>query len=133
MSLVKGDVGLSNVDNTSDLNKPVSTATQAAIDAVAQGASYKTPCRVASTANIDLATGGLLTIDDSTLSEDDRVLVKDQTVQTENGIYLAKSGSWVRALDLDEDSEAIGAILVPVSEGTIHGNQIWDAKPQMTQ
>jgi len=32
--LVKGDVGLDNVDNTSDLNKPVSTATQAAITAI---------------------------------------------------------------------------------------------------
>lgn len=30
--IVKGDVGLGNVDNTSDANKPVSTATQAALD-----------------------------------------------------------------------------------------------------
>jgi hypothetical protein len=33
-TLVKGDVGLGDVDNTSDLDKPVSTATQAAIDAI---------------------------------------------------------------------------------------------------
>lgn len=33
VTLVKGDVGLGNVDNTSDLNKPISTATQAALDA----------------------------------------------------------------------------------------------------
>ncbi len=32
LSLVKGDVGLGNVDNTSDANKPVSTATQTALD-----------------------------------------------------------------------------------------------------
>jgi hypothetical protein len=32
LSLVKGDVGLGNVDNTSDLNKPISTATQTALD-----------------------------------------------------------------------------------------------------
>lgn len=30
--LAKGDIGLSNVDNTSDANKPISTATQAALD-----------------------------------------------------------------------------------------------------
>ncbi|HET8686448.1 MAG TPA: hypothetical protein VFM18_07260 [Methanosarcina sp.] len=36
--LVKADVGLSNVDNTSDLNKPISTATQAALDAKASTA-----------------------------------------------------------------------------------------------
>jgi hypothetical protein len=33
-TLVKGDVGLGDVDNTSDLDKPISTATQAAIDAI---------------------------------------------------------------------------------------------------
>jgi len=32
LSLAKGDVGLGNVDNTSDANKPVSTATQTALD-----------------------------------------------------------------------------------------------------
>ncbi len=33
VSVVKADVGLGNVDNTSDLNKPISTATQTALDA----------------------------------------------------------------------------------------------------
>lgn len=33
LALVKADVGLGNVDNTSDANKPVSTATQTALDA----------------------------------------------------------------------------------------------------
>jgi hypothetical protein len=33
LALVKGDVGLGNVDNTSDANKPVSSATQTALDA----------------------------------------------------------------------------------------------------
>jgi hypothetical protein len=33
IDLAKGDVGLGNVDNTSDANKPVSTATQTALDA----------------------------------------------------------------------------------------------------
>jgi hypothetical protein len=37
--LVKGDVGLGNVDNTSDANKPVSTATQTALDLKATLAS----------------------------------------------------------------------------------------------
>lgn len=39
LSLVKGDVGLGNVDNTSDANKPVSTAQQAALDLKANLAS----------------------------------------------------------------------------------------------
>ena len=32
VTITKGDIGLGNVDNTSDANKPVSTATQAALD-----------------------------------------------------------------------------------------------------
>lgn len=39
LALVKGDVGLGNVDNTSDANKPVSTATQTALDLKAPLAS----------------------------------------------------------------------------------------------
>lgn len=39
VALVKADVGLGNVDNTSDLNKPVSTATQTALDLKANLAS----------------------------------------------------------------------------------------------
>ncbi|OYX99797.1 MAG: hypothetical protein B7Y80_09405 [Hyphomicrobium sp. 32-62-53] len=39
VTLVKGDVGLGNVDNTSDANKPVSTATQTALNAKANLAS----------------------------------------------------------------------------------------------
>ena len=33
VTVTKGDVGLGNVDNTSDANKPISTATQTALDA----------------------------------------------------------------------------------------------------
>lgn len=46
MSFVKADVGLGNVDNTSDLAKPISTATQAALDlklAIATAASTYVP------------------------------------------------------------------------------------------
>jgi hypothetical protein len=38
-TLVKGDVGLGNVDNTSDVNKPVSTATQTALNLKVDGNS----------------------------------------------------------------------------------------------
>jgi hypothetical protein len=42
VTLVKGDVGLSNVDNTSDVNKPVSTATQTALNGKASTAAVTT-------------------------------------------------------------------------------------------
>jgi hypothetical protein len=40
VTLVKADVGLANVDNTTDANKPISTATQTALDAKVAKASY---------------------------------------------------------------------------------------------
>lgn len=56
VSLVKGDVGLGNVDNTSDANKPISTATQTALDA-------KAPTSRAITAGTGLTGGGTLAAD----------------------------------------------------------------------
>lgn len=62
----KTDVGLSNVDNTSDANKPISTATQTALDAKAPTATPTiTGLREVRAAlpanNIDLATGNVFT------------------------------------------------------------------------
>ena len=54
-------------------------------------------CVCATTANITLS--GTQTIDTISVSADDRVLVKNQTDASENGIYLCKSGSWVRTDD----------------------------------
>ncbi len=48
LALVKGDVGLGNVDNTSDLNKPISTATQTALDAKVTGPGSAVSANVAS-------------------------------------------------------------------------------------
>ena len=59
--------------------------------------SQKVPCRVATTANITLA--GLQTLDTVTVVADDRVLVKDQTDASENGIYLASADAWQRTAD----------------------------------
>lgn len=57
------------------------------------------PVRLATTANIDVDTGGLLTIDGVVTEVGDRVLVKDQTDGSENGIRTASEGQWYRAAD----------------------------------
>ena len=86
---------------------------------------FKDSCRVASTANIGLTTGTLLTIDGIVLVVDDRVLVKDQTAGQENGIYLAKVGAWIRATDADVSAEVTASLLVMVEEGTVGADTQW--------
>ena len=67
VTLVKGDVGLANVDNTSDLNKPVSTAQQTALNLKANLASPEltgtptAPTATAGTNTTQLATTAFVT------------------------------------------------------------------------
>jgi hypothetical protein len=82
---------------------------------VAEGTAIKAPCRVATTANITL--GGLQTIDGVTVAEHDRVLVKDQTDQTLNGIYEASTGNWQRTKDFDGARDIVKGTKVFVSSG----------------
>ena len=87
--------------------------------------AWKIPVLVASTANIDLGTGGLLTVDGVSLSAGNRVLVKDQTAGAENGLYLAASGAWARATDADTDADVVDGMAVFVTQGTAHGDTLW--------
>ncbi len=79
-----------------------------------------TPVRVATTANLQFTTAaplsGLLTVDGVTLLSGDRVLLKDQTTASQNGIWIASATAWTRATDADVASELVGAT-VTVSEG----------------
>jgi len=195
--ITKSDVGLANVDNTTDANKPVSTAgqtaldlkanlagptftgtvvlpsttsigdvsateigyldgvtssvqtqltarlplaggtmtgaltlsgaptvdlhatTKAYVDNVVAGLNFHQPVRVATTANITLS--GTQTIDGVSVIAGDRVLVKDQTTQTQNGIYVVSASAWSRAADADNtpDGELKGGDFTLVLEGTI--------------
>lgn len=70
----------------------------------------KMPCACATTANITLS--GLQTIDGYVTLEGDRVLVKNQTTTTENGIYVASATAWTRATDWNAENDAINGMLV---------------------
>lgn len=93
----------------------------AAVAAIASG-SAKNVVRLATTANITLS--GTQTIDGVAGSADDRIFVKNQTAPEENGLYLMKSGAWVRTSDADTWAELVGAI-VPVAEGTANHDTLW--------
>lgn len=90
-------------------------ATKAYVDSVAQGLDIKDSVKAATTANITLS--GTQTIDGVSILADDRVLVKDQSTGTENGIYLCKAGAWARATDFATGQDEAGAFTF-VEQGT---------------
>lgn len=69
-SITKSDIGLGNVDNTSDANKPVSTATQTALSAKLAVASNLSDLANASTARTSLGLGSAATMTPTTLAAD---------------------------------------------------------------
>jgi hypothetical protein len=85
--------------------------------------AVKAPCRVATTANITLS--GLQTIDGISVVAEDRVLVKDQSTASENGIYICQSTAWERAPDFDGARDVVTGTLVPVNLGTANAGFIF--------
>jgi len=91
-------------------------ANKAYVDATAQGLDVKDSVRAATTGNITLSN--TQTIDGVSLASGNRVLVKNQTDATENGIYIVvDGGNWTRSNDMDAPSEIKGAFTF-VEEGT---------------
>lgn len=118
------DVGSFKITNLAAPTADSDAARKIDVDNSIAGIDSKEAVRVASTANIDLTTGGLLTIDGVTVADGDRVLVKDQTTASENGIYDASTGAWSRSSDFDgtPTSEVRGGALTYVTEGTANSD-----------
>ena len=83
----------------------------------------KASVRAATTANI--ALNGLPTIDGVVLAAGDRVLVKNQAAGSQNGIYIAAAGAWVRSADADENAEVTPSLTVSVECGTTQADTVW--------
>lgn len=98
-----------------------STATDRA--AVATDVAIKTPCRVTTTANITLS--GTQTIDGVAVVAGDRVLVKNQTTQTENGIYVVSATAWTRSIDFDGLRDIAEGTLIFITHGTSYAQTLW--------
>lgn len=80
-------------------------------------------CRVATLSNIVLS--GLQAIDGVMVAVDNRVLVKNQTNAAQNGIYKAKTGSWVRSSDADSSSKIESSMYLFVNEGINQSDTGW--------
>ena len=128
-----GDQSMGN-NRLTNLAAPVDpndAARLADVQAAAAGIIAKAACLVATTDNItDLAAGAPDTVDGVALSVGDRILVKEQTTQTQNGIYVVdvvgtgSNGKWSRATDFDgtPTAEVQGGNLVFVEQGTLNSN-----------
>lgn len=99
--------------------------TKSQLDAAIAGFDYIQPVDYLSNVDVDIATGGLLTVDNVVVSEGDRVALIAQTDSTENGVYTASSGAWSRATDVDSDSEFSRGIAFFVVAGEEYANSGW--------
>ena len=122
-----------------------SLANKMYVDQVAQGLDTKPSCKLATTGNLtatysngslgvgatltNSGTQATLTIDSTAANLNDRILVKDQTTRTQNGIYVVTnvggaSSNWVltRATPEDQPAELSGGAFVFVEEGVLNAN-----------
>jgi hypothetical protein len=110
------------ITNLADPTNDQDAATKYYVDTVAQGLDVKASVLVATTANITLS--GAQTIDGVSVVAGDRVLVKNQTAQADNGIYVAASGAWARSADANTWDELVSAYTF-VESGSTYADTGW--------
>ena len=139
--------GLTTVTVTQDPTAPLDLATKQYVDAVAEGLHVHAACAAATPGTLASITGGTVTynngtagvgatltlsvaltvLDGYTLLNGDRVLVKNEATQANNGIYTWATGGTVltRATDFDTATEMASGDFTFVSNGTLYGNTGW--------
>ena len=111
---VTGQVATTPTSDTDIANK-------AYVDSVAQGLDVKASCLYTTTGIVTLAGLGTQTNGDwpTSLTAGDRILVKNQANQAQNGIYAASASGWTRTADMDNWSEVPGAFTFIESGATL--------------
>ena len=114
-----------NSQTITNLSDPVNTqdaATKGFVEATSQGLDVKDSCKAATTGNITISTAlnNGDTLDGVTLATNDRVLVKDQSTASQNGIYIVGS-SPARADDLAAGADAAGMFTF-VEQGSVNAD-----------
>jgi hypothetical protein len=139
--------GLTSVTVTQDPTSALQLATKQYVDSVAEGLHVHASCNAATPGTIASITGGTVTynngtagvgatltlsvaltvLDGYTLLNGDRVLVKNEATQANNGIYTWATGGTVltRATDFDTAAEMASGDFTFVSNGTLYANTGW--------
>jgi len=144
-----GNVDVTNHRITSLATPTASTdaATKQYVDDIAQGLHVHAPCIVASTDTLATMSGGtvaynngtagvgatltisgstITAIDGITLSSSDRILIKDESNQAHNGIYVYTSSTVLtRADDFDTPTEMAGGDFTFIQQGTLYNDTGW--------
>ena len=123
-----GSVNLNNQKIISLATPTANTdaATKAYVDGVAVGLDVKLSCRVASTANVTISAPGT-TIDGITMAANDRVLLKDQSTGSQNGIYVwnGSAVAMTRATDADVSADVTPGMFTFIEQGTVNADSGW--------
>ncbi|WP_285416520.1 phage tail protein [Pseudomonas sp. efr-133-TYG-5] len=123
MNLIVSSTGNINLK----IDPAVVLATREYVDNRIQEELYKLDSkqsvRLATMANIVLS--GLQAIDGTALVEGDRVLVKNQTLAKDNGLWVASASAWKRAPDADSNAEVTSALIVSVEQGVTLADTRW--------
>jgi hypothetical protein len=120
-----GAVNLNNnkITNLTDPTNAQDAASKNYVDNTTQGLDAKASVKAAS-AGSNLALSGTAAVDGVTIAVGDRVLAKDQTTPSANGIYIVAAGSWTRAPDMDTWAEVPGSFTF-VEQGTVNADTGW--------
>jgi hypothetical protein len=121
-----GDLDLNSkkITNLADPASAQDAATKAYVDGVAQGLDIKASVRLATASSIS-SLSGAQTIDGTAVATNDRILVKNHTTASQNGIWIANTGgAWTRAPDANVWTELISAFTF-VEEGTANADTSW--------
>jgi hypothetical protein len=114
-----------------DPTNPQDAATKNYVDTQminsAAGIDAKPSVRVASTANVTVSNPGTAIFDGITLSNGDRILLKNQTTTSQNGPYVfnGSASALTRAVDADATGELNPGSFWYVEEGTANGKTQW--------
>ena len=89
---------------------------------------YKAPCRLATTGDLGTALTGLQIIDGVQSVVGDRILVWQNSNTMLNGIYVAATGAWARAIDFSSSSSILKGTQIFVSDGAEYASVAFECQ-----